>query len=158
MRNLVIETLKQIGCQPEIDKKNEVNVNFMYQGKDFFISIENEVLITFYDTWWGSLDLEDSNIDNLKEAINLTNQGNIPKVVYSKNEKDEKLGVHSIYCVFITKEIPALPELFKAILNDFFQVQKEVKGRFAALNDEKIEKNKKERIKVKGFNSYQNGN
>ena len=141
--------MKQIGCQPEIDKKNEGNVNFMYQGEDFFISIENEVLITFYDTWWGTLDLKDSNIDNLKEAINLTNQGNIPKVVYSRNEEDGMLGIHSMYRVFIKKEIPALPELFKAILNDFFQVQKEVKGRFAALNDEKI--NRKERVKVKGF-------
>lgn len=27
MRNLVIETLKQIGCQPEIDKGNESHVN-----------------------------------------------------------------------------------------------------------------------------------
>lgn len=152
MRNLVIETLKQIGCQPEIDKKNESNVNFMYQGEHFFISIENEVLITFYDTWWGNIDLDNPNIDNLKEAINLTNQGNIPKVIYSKHEESGTLGVHSMYRVFIKKEIPALPELFKAILNDFFQVQKEVKGRFSALNDEKIETNKKERVKVKGFN------
>ena len=56
-----------------------------------------------------------------------------------------------MYRVFLKKEIPALPELFKAILNDFFEVQKEVKGRFNALNDEKVDTNKKERVKVKGF-------
>ena len=152
MRNLVLEILKQIGCQPEIDKENESHVNFLYQGENFFISIENEVLITFYDTWWGTLDLEDSNIDNLKEAINLTNQGNIPKVVYSRNEEDRKLGVHSMYRVFLKKEMPALPDMFRAILNEFFEVQKEVKGRFAALNDAKRGIKRKERVKVKGFN------
>lgn len=151
MRNLVIETLKQVGCQPEIDKKNESHVGFMYQGEHFFISIENECLVTFYNTWWGSLDLNNPDIDNLKEAINLTNAGNIPKVLYTTDTEGQKLGVHSMYRVFLKKEIPALPELFKAILNDFFEVQKEVKGRFNALNDEKVDTNKKERVKVKGF-------
>lgn len=151
MRNLVIETLKQVGCQPEIDKKNESHIGFMYQGEHFFISIENECLVTFYNTWWGSLDLNNPDVVNLKEAINLTNAGNIPKVLYTTDNEGQKIGVHSMYRVFLKKEIPALPELFKAILNDFFEVQKEVKGRFNALNDEKVETNKKERVKVKGF-------
>ena len=151
MRNLVIETLKQVGCQPEIDKKDESHVGFMYQGEHFFISIENECLVTFYNTWWGSLDLNNPDIGNLKEAINLTNAGNIPKVLYTTDTQGQKLGVHSMYRVFLKKEIPALPELFKAILNDFFEVQKEVKGRFNELNDEKVETNQKERVKVKGF-------
>ena len=72
MRNLVIETLKQIGCQPEIDKENESHVNFMYQGENFFICIENDTMVTFYDTWWGSLDLNDPNIDNLKFLESMT--------------------------------------------------------------------------------------
>ena len=151
MRNLVLGILKQIGCQPEIDKENESHVNFLYQGENFFISIENECLITFYETWWGSLDLNNPNIENLKEAINLTNIGNIPKVLYTIDTEGQKLGIHSMYRVFLKKGMPALPDMFKAILNDFFQTQKEVKGRFAALNDEKKERNRKERVKVKGF-------
>ena len=151
MRNLILEILKQIGCQPEIDKENESHVNFLYQGENFFISIENECLITFYETWWGSLDLNNPKIDNLKEAINLTNIGNIPKVLYTTDTEGQKLGIHSMYRVFLKKGMPALPDMFKAILNDFFQTQKEVKGRFAALNDEKKGRNRKERVKVKGF-------
>ena len=152
MRNLVLEILKQIGCQPEIDKENESHVNFLYQGENFFISIENECLITFYDTWWGSLDLNDPTIENLKKSINLTNMNNIPKVIYSVYEKDNKIAVHSMYKVFIKKEMPALSDLFKAILADFFEVQNEVKGRFTQFNNEMIEQNRKERVKVKGFN------
>lgn len=151
MRNLILEILKQIGCQPEIDKENESHVNFLYQGENFFISIENECLISFYDTWWGSLDLNNPDIENLKEAINLTNLGNIPKVLYTINTEEQKLGVHSMYRVFFKKEMPALPDMFRAILNDFFEVQKEVKGRFVALNDEKRGIKRKERVKVKGF-------
>lgn len=152
MRNLVLGILKQIGCQPEIDKENESHVNFLYQGENFFISIENECLITFYDTWWGSLDLNDPTIENLKKSINLTNMNNIPKVIYSVYEKDNKIAVHSMYKVFIKKEMPALSDLFKAILADFFEVQNEVKGRFTQFNNEMIEQNRKERVKVKGFN------
>ena len=48
--------------------------------------------------------------------------------------------------------MPALSDLFKAILADFFEVQNEVKERFAQLNNEMIEQNRKERVKVKGFN------
>ncbi|MBR2456857.1 MAG: hypothetical protein IKB31_06820 [Bacteroidaceae bacterium] len=151
MRNLVIETLKQIGCQAEIDKENESHVIFMYQGENFFISIENETMVTFYNTWWGSIDLNDPNIDNLKEAINLTNLGNLSKVVYSIYQEDNRLAVHTMYRAFLKKEIPALPDLFKAILANFFEAQKEVKGRFNQLNnDERIEE-RKERVKVKGF-------
>ena len=150
MRNLVIETLKQIGCQPEIDKENESHVNFMYQGENFIICIENDTMVAFYDTWWGSLDLNDPNIDNLKEAINLTNLGNLSKVAYSIYQEDNKLAVHTMYRLFLKKEIPDLPDLFKAILANFFEAQKEVKGRFNQLNNEKIEMNRKERVKVKG--------
>ena len=151
MRNLVIETLKQIGCQAEIDKENESHVIFMYQGENFFICIENETMVTFYNTWWGSIDLNDPNIDNLTEAINLTNLGNLSKVVYSIYQEDNRLAVHTMYRTFLKKEIPALPDLFKAILANFFEAQKEVKGRFNQLNnDERIEE-RKERVKVKGF-------
>lgn len=150
MRKLVIETLKQIGCQTEIDKENESHVNFMYQGENFFICIENDTMVTFYNTWWGSIDLNDPNIDNLKEAINLTNLGNLSKVAYSIYQEDNKLAVHTMYRTFLKKEIPALPDLFKAILANFFDVQKEVKGRFNQLNNERIEE-RKERVKVKGF-------
>lgn len=136
MRNLVLETLKQIGCQPCIDKENENHINFMYQGEHFFISIENECIATFYDTWWGNLDLNNPTIENLKEAINLTNAGNIPKVLYTIDNENQKLGVHSMYKAFLKEEIPALSDMFKVILNEFFEVKKEVKGRFAALNDE----------------------
>ena len=77
---------------------------------------------------------------------------NIPKVIYSVYEKDNKIAVHSMYKVFIKKEMPALSDLFKAILADFFEVQNEVKGRFTQFNNEMIEQNRKERVKVKGFN------
>lgn len=152
MRKLVMEILKQIGCQPEIDKENESHVNFMYQGENFFISIENECLITFYDTWWGSLDLNDPNIDNLKEAINQTNTRYIPKVLYSIDKEGKALGVHSLYRLFLKKEFPNLSDLFKAILYEFFHIPKEVRERFSILNEDKVETKRKGRVKIKGFN------
>ena len=39
-RNLVISTLKEIGCQPEID--DEDDICFKYQNEDFFINSDND--------------------------------------------------------------------------------------------------------------------
>ena len=38
-RDLVIETLKKIGCQPEVDDKD--NICFKYQGESMYVSADN---------------------------------------------------------------------------------------------------------------------
>lgn len=71
-RNLVISTLKEIGCQPEVD--DEDRICFKYQGEEFFIDADNNYqFVTLWDTWWLCVDLDNANVENLKEAINLNN-------------------------------------------------------------------------------------
>ena len=38
-RDLVIETLKKVGCQPEVDDKD--NICFKYQGESLYVSADN---------------------------------------------------------------------------------------------------------------------
>ncbi|WP_290460809.1 hypothetical protein [Bacteroides caecimuris] len=152
IRKVTISTLKNLGCQPEIDKETG-NMSFKYQGEEFFVVVEAETIITFYDTWWGTLDLDDPLLDNLKEAINKTNMNAMPVTLYSISENENKLGVHSRYQLIFTKDTPNKEELFNAILNSFFEVHQEVKGRFSALNDIQDKKEEKERIRIKGFSN-----
>ena len=152
IRKVTISTLKNLGCQPEIDKETG-NMSFKYQGEEFFVVVEAETIITFYDTWWGTLDLDDPLLDNLKEAINQTNMNAMPVTLYSISENENKLGVHSRYQLIFTKDTPNKEELFNTILNSFFEVHQEVKGRFSALNDIQDKKEEKERIRIKGFSN-----
>ena len=152
IRKVTISTLKKIGCQPEIDKVTG-NMSFKYHGEEFFVVVEAETIITFYDTWWGTLDLDDPLLDNLKEAINQTNMNAMPVTLYSISENENKLGVHSRYQLIFTKDTPNKEELFNTILNSFFEVHQEVKGRFSALNDIQDKKEEKERIRIKGFSN-----
>lgn len=152
IRKVAISTLKKLGCQPEIDKETG-NMYFKYQGEEFFVVVEAETIITFYDTWWGTLDLDDPLLDNLKEAINQTNMNAMPVTLYFISENENKLGVHSRYQLIFTKDTPNKEELFNAILNSFFEVHQEVKGCFSALNDIQDKKEEKERIRIKGFSN-----
>ena len=91
-RNLVINTLKEIGCQPEVDDKDRIC--FKYQGEEFFIDADNDYLfVTLWDTWWLCVDLDNANVEHLKEAINLNNIRNIVSTVYSIDEDNENIKV-----------------------------------------------------------------
>ena len=71
-RDLVIETLKKIGCQPEVDDKD--NICFKYQGESMYVSADNNFkFVTIWDPWWIVMDLKDQDANLLKEAINMVN-------------------------------------------------------------------------------------
>ncbi len=154
MRDFIVRTLKEVGCTPEIDKKLESDVEFMYQGEHMTIRVENDTLVTIYDTWWATFSIDNPQIEVLKEAINATNTGNMVTIVHTEDKENKQLVLHTRYRMFLRKDFPAVSGLLVAVLQNFFAVKDELKGRFAALNDEKEEAaQKKERIKIKGFSS-----
>lgn len=119
-RDLVIETLKQIGCQPEIDDKD--NICFKYQGESFFVSADNNIkFITIWDPWWFAMDLRNPDVIPLKEAINLINN-NMPlvHVIYSVDQKGGRIGIHSRCDSLFIEEVPLLNDLMKSLLEHFF--------------------------------------
>lgn len=63
-RNLVIKTLKEIGCRSEENKETR-RIRFIYQGEYFSIDAENESpFITIWDTYWARIFSLDWNIFN----------------------------------------------------------------------------------------------
>lgn len=154
-RNLIIGILRNLGCQPEVNKET-TEIHFKYQGEHFFITIESESIITIYDTWWASIDLNDPQINNAKEAVNLTNMNATPTTLYSIHKEENRLGIHSRYKMLLTEEIPNKEEFFHSILDAFFLTQNEVKGRFSALNAEQMNVTKKQHHPIKGFTNFVN--
>lgn len=85
-RNLVISTLKEIGCQPEVDDDNDIC--FKYQNEDFFINADNRTAFIIIWSNFGSLSLNDPDINILKDAINQTNMdGRVTLAYFINNER-----------------------------------------------------------------------
>lgn len=71
--------------------------------------------------------------------------------LYSINEEDGVVGLHTKYDTAFIPEIPKLDNFLKYILNFFFDVHNEVKGRFQQLREEQEKVEKNNRVTVKGF-------
>lgn len=89
-RNLVVKTLKEIGCRSEENKETR-RIRFIYQGEYFSIDAENKSpFITIWDTYWARISLANLEINKLKDAINETNISMRPTIFYSVEKKKVK--------------------------------------------------------------------
>ena len=79
-KQLVVSTLKKIGCQPE--ENEEGHIAFKYQGDDFYIAAEEENrFIMIWNPWWGSINTDNEAFPVLKEIINLVNVNSLVTTV-----------------------------------------------------------------------------
>lgn len=149
-RNLVINTLKKIGCQPEVDDKDRIC--FKYQGEDFFIDADNNYqFVTLWDTWWLCIDCDNANVEHLKEAINSNNINTIVSTFYTMDEDSKQMGVHCKAIFALTPSTVNREDYLKTILNDCFKAHNLLKEQLIRLNL-KQERHGSKRVVVKGFN------
>ena len=148
-RNLLIKTLKDIGCQPEIDEDNYVK--FKYQGEEFKIYASNDCsLIWIYDFAWSGIETNNANADFLKQAINKANENSAITNLYTINEKKGFIAAHCQIMIYFAYNIPNYREYLKSILDDFFYAHQQVRFEFANLS--KVQE-QKEKVKIEGFRS-----
>ncbi|WP_174646349.1 hypothetical protein [Bacteroides sp. Marseille-P8574] len=149
-RNLVVKTLKEIGCQPEVDDKDRIR--FKYQGEIFFIDADNNYqFVTLWDAWWLCIDCDNANVEHLKKAINSNNINTIVSTFYTIDEDSKQMGVHCKAIFMLTPSIVNKENYLKVILNDCFKAHDLLRERFIRL-DFKQEKHEHRRVVVKGFN------
>lgn len=100
-RDLVINTLKEIGCQPEVDDDDDIC--FKYQNEDFFINADNRTAFIIIWSNFGSLSLNDPDINILKDAINQTNMDGRVTLAYFINNEENTItefttSYYSMFC------------------------------------------------------------
>lgn len=150
---LVTAVLKKIGCQPETNE--EGHFVFKYQGDDFYIAVEDEArFIMIWNPWWASISLDNPALPYLKEIVNLVNVESLVTTVYTGDEDEKNVGLHSkCHTLFTPKEGP-LDEYLKMILDQFFVTHDEIKQNLQQLAGATSESDKQERVKIKGFAAY----
>lgn len=153
-QDLVISTLKKIGCQPSINQ--EGNVTFKYQGDDFYIAAEEESrFIMIWNPWWGSISTDNEAFPYLKEFINLVNVNSLVTTVYMADEDEKTIGLHSRCHTYFSPNEGELEEHLKLLLDSFFDTHNAIKDNMNQLGSAAAEaEEKKDRVKVKGFAAY----
>lgn len=152
---LVVSTLKKIGCSPEKDENG--NIAFMYQGDDFYVSLqEDSPFIMIWYPWWGTISSDNPTLPYLKEVINAINISSfITTVVMGEEDDDKEIGIHS-HCHTFFAESEFNPEdHLKLLLDSFFDTRDAIKDSINKIGSAiSEEENKKERVIVKGFSAY----
>lgn len=153
-QELVIRTLKEIGCQPEINE--EGHVSFKYQGDDFYIAAEEENrFIMIWNPWWGSISTDNEALPFLKEIINLANVNSLVTTVFMADDDEKTIGLHSHCHTYFSPNEGDLDGHLKMLLDYFFDTHNTIKDGMNELGAAAIkEEQNKERVRVKGFAAY----
>lgn len=134
-RDLCVEVLRKLNCDVQFDDENEYNMYFTYQGENFSVDTwENGLMITIWDTWWGTVDLDDlDDVSRVRKAINNINVRQNLTLMYSIDEKSQKFAVHTKRQCLLIPQIPQIENYMVAMLTGFFDVQRSFKEEYDRL-------------------------
>lgn len=143
-RDLCVEILRKLNCKVQFDEENEYTMYFTYQGENFSVDTwENGLMITIWDTWWGTVDLDDlDDVSRVRKAINNINVRQNLTLMYSVDEKGQKFAVHTKRQCLLIPQIPQIENYMAAMLTDFFDVQRSFKEEYDRLRLEEKAKAK----------------
>ncbi len=128
-KDLVIRTLRAIGCEPSINEEDENRIDFQYQGGNFFIITADGYVFTYlYFVWWYDAPLD--NIDALSAIQKAVNNANCQpigcNVMYTINKEDRIVGVHSRSQILFSPDIRGLDRYLTTELQELFEVRNNV--------------------------------
>lgn len=134
-RDLCAEVLRKLNCDVQFDDENEYNMHFSYQGENFGVETwEDGLMITIWDTWWGTVDLANlDDVSRVRKAINTINVRQGFTLMYSIDEKSKKFAVHTKRQCLLIPQIPQLENYMVAMLTGFFDVQRSFKEEYDRL-------------------------
>lgn len=125
-KDLCIELLKQLNCEVFVSEEEENRLEFKYQGEHFIIDATNEsFFINIWDPGWYVVPLDDlEQMSNVRKAVNTINNYSGTTIVYYIEEEGQKFILHSKRQCILPKDLPHVKEYLRALLDDFFAVQK----------------------------------
>ena len=125
-KDLCLELLKQLNCEVFVSEEEENRLDFKYQGEHFIIDATNEsFFINIWDPGWYVVPLDDlEQMSNVRKAVNTINNYSGTTIVYYIEEEGQKFILHSKRQCILPKDLPHVKEYLRALLDDFFAVQK----------------------------------
>ena len=117
-QSLLIDTLRRLNWQYEMEGDNLINVN--YQGESFrFFYKGGRYIVHIQDCLWYEAPLDDiNNLSILHRAVNECNMSGFNRLVYTYYNDVNKVGVHTLREVIFMPQIPDLDNYLRVTLND----------------------------------------
>lgn len=128
---LVIESLTKLGCQYYVDKDSGY-IRFMFQGGFFTIETSKEDwTIKIYYWRWLEHDIEDiDGYADLRRIVNETNQFANVVTIYTIDDDENKVVLHSHKRILFISQIPHREKYLKTTLESFFYTRSYLSNEF----------------------------
>ena len=119
-RDLVMETLQKLGCQPK--EAEDGRIIFEYQGITFLMEAANNCyFVNLIWPWCHSCSKFDiDEFARVRQVINEINMQGTATVFYGISDNDD-VAVHIKKHFLFVQQIPQLEDYLKLILNIFFR-------------------------------------
>ena len=125
---LVLHTLCNIGCNPQIEQQGHPNkISFTFQAENFTIECTDGIpFIKIIAPWWYRISIysDIEEITSLYKTINLTNQYTNCITIYSLSKETEDIGVHCKKHILFIGEIPQINHYLRRAFDDIFVAQR----------------------------------
>ena len=120
-KELVIDTLKKIGCKPEEDDDGRLHIDyqewhFMILCGDtyFWISVD-------FPFWYEFSTYDIDQFSRMQKAVNEANSRGLCNVYYAVNKETETVYLHSTIFLLFVPQIPRLDDYLRAAFIDLFK-------------------------------------
>lgn len=135
-RGTVIETLRNMGCQPNWDD-DYVYIN--YRDNNFAIATaEDSYFIQIFFTNWGYVSLDDiDSVTRVRTAINKLNENNTFNIVYTLDEQNWQMNVHTRYTTVWTPGITHKEDYLDILFCDMINTRLHLENTLNELNEAK---------------------
>ena len=131
-KQLLVDTLEKLKLEAKVDEDFKEFVMTDFQGEHFRIKIENKKFIEVQDLHWYEAPLD--NLDNLliiHKAMNWINMTTSCRMVYTIDDDENKVNLHTQTTLLWIPEIPEIVEnrgrkafkrLFCLLCRDYFVI------------------------------------
>lgn len=122
-RDLFLDTLIKLGCQYELADGDDKRIDFFYHGECFSAYASNDKLyVSLWDTYWKQVELQDiDEVCCLRKAINTSNINARVTTIYTIDEANSKMIVHSKSTIPFLSSMPVIENYLRTELNVFFR-------------------------------------
>ena len=139
---IAINCLKELGCQPEINKDGTIGVS--YQGENFHMEFGTRY-VRIWDPMWAGIKVNDPDMPKIREAVNAANYNFGPTVVMTAPDEDGVIGFHSRRDIMLHPACPDNVPFVKAVLDSFFDAKEAVRNRYQQIDAQQMEAQKNRR-------------
>ena len=119
-KDLMVETLRQMGCDPKEIEDGAVGV--VFQGEKFYMRFGG-FFVNIWDLGWSSINLNDLNLPKLRQAINLANFEFGPTIVLTDPDENGVMDIHTRYGIMLHPSLPDLTDYIGHAFNLFFKAK-----------------------------------